>query len=142
MLCRAGCPAGGVGWGVARGGWAEEPVIRMRGRPRKPICRSWVPTGPLLVGVLLVGDETPIGIVAGLILGLIVGWGLWPVEWQNAWPADLADELAIRLRRTAVRAFRALDLAGFRSGSMNDTLADAASADATSADATSGGETL
>jgi D-alanine-D-alanine ligase len=28
-------------------------------------------------------------------------------------PADLADELAIRLRRTAVRAFRALDLAGF-----------------------------
>lgn len=35
---------------------------------------------PLVIGVL--------ALVVGLILGLVIGWGLFPVEWVNA-PADL-----------------------------------------------------
>ncbi len=29
------------------------------------------------------------GVVVGLLLGLAVGWGLWPVQWTNATPAEL-----------------------------------------------------
>ncbi|MGD2103834.1 MAG: hypothetical protein PVJ55_01815 [Anaerolineae bacterium] len=32
------------------------------------------------------------GIVIGLLLGLAVGWGLWPVEWTNATPAELRSD--------------------------------------------------
>jgi putative effector of murein hydrolase LrgA (UPF0299 family) len=30
------------------------------------------------------------GLVAGLIIGLFVlGWGIWPLQWVDAGPADL-----------------------------------------------------
>jgi len=32
------------------------------------------------------------GIVIGLLLGLAVGWGLWPVQWTNATPAQLRSD--------------------------------------------------
>lgn len=32
------------------------------------------------------------GIIVGLLLGLAVGWGLWPVEWTNATPAELRSD--------------------------------------------------
>jgi len=32
------------------------------------------------------------GIVVGLLLGLAVGWGLWPVQWTNATPAQLRSD--------------------------------------------------
>jgi hypothetical protein len=37
---------------------------------------------PLVIGIL--------GLVVGLIIGLVVlGWGLWPVQWTNAAPSNL-----------------------------------------------------
>jgi hypothetical protein len=42
----AGVVAVGVGLGAARDDWTEEPVIRMRSRPRKRQRRSWVSPGP------------------------------------------------------------------------------------------------
>ncbi len=30
--------------------------------------------------------------IIGLVLGLTLGWLVWPVQWTNAWPADLSDE--------------------------------------------------
>ncbi len=32
------------------------------------------------------------GAIVGLLLGLAVGWGLWPVQWTNATPADLRSD--------------------------------------------------
>ncbi len=32
------------------------------------------------------------GILVGLLLGLAVGWGLWPVRWTNATPAHLRSD--------------------------------------------------
>jgi hypothetical protein len=32
------------------------------------------------------------GILIGLLLGLAVGWGLWPVQWTNATPAHLRSD--------------------------------------------------
>jgi uncharacterized protein len=62
---------------------------------------------------------------------------------------DFPTLMAPEARRQLVAQFKGLgytyitlDLAGFRSGSMNDTLADSASADEASADAPSGGETV
>jgi len=31
-----------------------------------------------------------VGALVGLLIGLAIGWWLWPVEWVNAHPADLA----------------------------------------------------
>ncbi len=32
------------------------------------------------------------GVVLGLALGLIMGWGIWPVEWENATPGHLRSD--------------------------------------------------
>lgn len=32
------------------------------------------------------------GIVVGVLLGLAVGWGLWPVQWSNATPVQLRSD--------------------------------------------------
>jgi hypothetical protein len=54
---------------------------------------QWLPprfrktSGPgLIVGML------GAGLVIGLLAGLVIGWGVWPVQWSDAWPADLAPE--------------------------------------------------
>ena len=39
------------------------------------------------VYVALVG-----GAVLGLVIGLLVGWWLWPVEWRNSTPANLRQD--------------------------------------------------
>ena len=36
--------------------------------------------------------KIPISIALGLILGLIIGWVLFPVEWENATPANLRED--------------------------------------------------
>ncbi len=36
---------------------------------------------PVVIGI--------IGIVVGLALGLIIGWGIWPVQWYDAAPSNL-----------------------------------------------------
>ena len=33
-----------------------------------------------------------VGVVVGLLLGLFIGWVAWPIQWDNAWPPDLADK--------------------------------------------------
>ena len=33
-----------------------------------------------------------LGILLGAALGLFIGWSVWPVQWSNAWPNDLAPE--------------------------------------------------
>ncbi len=30
-----------------------------------------------------------VALLAGILIGLIVGWGIWPVKWTNAYPQDL-----------------------------------------------------
>ncbi len=30
-----------------------------------------------------------LGLIVGIVLGLIVGWGIWPVRYSNAYPVDL-----------------------------------------------------
>ena len=48
-------------------------------------ARIWTAFLNVLVGA--VG-----GVLAGLLLRLAVGWGLWPVQWTNATPADLRSD--------------------------------------------------
>ena len=50
--------------------------------------------------------KIPISITLGLILGLIIGWVLFPVEWENATPANLRrgfPRLLSRLRCPGIR---------------------------------------
>ncbi len=28
-------------------------------------------------------------LLVGILIGLIIGWGIWPVKWTNAYPQDL-----------------------------------------------------
>ena len=47
-----------------------------------------------------------LGFVVGLIFGLVVlGWGLWPVQWTNASPASLRPDLQNDYLRMAVDSF-------------------------------------
>jgi len=46
--------------------------------------------------------------VVGLILGLVVlGWGLWPVQWTNAMPAQLSQEWKSDFLRMAITNYSA-----------------------------------
>jgi len=47
-----------------------------------------------------------LGAVGGLILGLVVGWGLWPVKWTNATPEVLRADLQEDYLRMAMDSFR------------------------------------
>jgi hypothetical protein len=49
--------------------------------------RRWLP--PMTLAVL---GFAGVAAVVGLLLGLLIGWQVWPVQWTNAWPADLSDE--------------------------------------------------
>ncbi len=48
--------------------------------------------------------------VAGLVLGLfigwfIIGWGIWPVKWVDAEPSDLREDLKEDYLRMAIDLF-------------------------------------
>lgn len=47
-----------------------------------------------------------VGVIAGLALGLIVGWGLWPVQWTDATPEVLRADLQEDYMRMAIDSFR------------------------------------
>lgn len=47
-----------------------------------------------------------IGVVLGLFLGLIVGWGIWPVKWTNATPEVLRSDLQEDYMRMAIDSYR------------------------------------
>lgn len=49
-----------------------------------------------------------IGVVLGLFLGLIVGWGLWPVKWTNATPQVLRADLQEDYMRAAIDSYRVM----------------------------------
>lgn len=47
-----------------------------------------------------------VGFVAGLILGwFVIGWGVWPVEWTDAGPADLQQDWKLEYLRMAVESY-------------------------------------
>lgn len=47
-----------------------------------------------------------LGAVAGLAIGLIVGWGIWPVQWTEATPEVLRVDLQEDYMRMAIDSFR------------------------------------
>ena len=47
-----------------------------------------------------------LGVIAGLALGLIMGWGIWPVQWTNATPEVLRADLQANYLRMAIDSFR------------------------------------
>ena len=50
---------------------------------------------PLVTGIA--------GLVIGLILGwFVIGWGLWPVQWTDAAPQDLRQDVKEDYLRMAV----------------------------------------
>lgn len=47
-----------------------------------------------------------LGAIAGLVIGLIVGWGIWPVQWTDATPEVLRADLQQDYMRMAIDSFR------------------------------------
>ncbi len=44
----------------------------------------------------------PVGVVFGLILGLVIGWGIWPVQWTDLAPYHLRPDLREDYLRMAI----------------------------------------
>ena len=47
-----------------------------------------------------------LGVIAGLSLGLIIGWGIWPVQWTDATPEVLRADLQEDYMRMAIDSYR------------------------------------
>lgn len=47
-----------------------------------------------------------LGVIGGLLLGLTIGWGLWPVQWTNATPEVLRPDLQEDYLRMAIDSYR------------------------------------
>ena len=47
-----------------------------------------------------------LGIVGGLVLGLIIGWGIWPVQWTDGTPEVLRADLQDDYLRMAIDSYR------------------------------------
>ena len=47
-----------------------------------------------------------LGVIAGLALGLIFGWVIWPVQWTDATPEVLRADLQEDYMRMAIDSFR------------------------------------
>ncbi len=53
-------------------------------------------------------EKVILSFIAGLLIGLIVlGWGLWPVQWKNAAPVDLAPGYRQLYLNTVARIYEA-----------------------------------
>jgi hypothetical protein len=46
------------------------------------------------------------GFIAGLILGLIIGWWIWPVQWTDATPEALHADLQVDYMRMVIDSYR------------------------------------
>lgn len=70
-----------------------------------------------------------VGALAGLILGLIIAWLIWPVQWTEAWPADLSQEARAQYLAAVSEAYvyygddQAAEVARNRLFNLNDDLA-------------------
>jgi hypothetical protein len=47
-----------------------------------------------------------LGVIVGLALGLIIGWGIWPVQWTDATPEVLRADLQEDYLRMTIDSFR------------------------------------
>lgn len=47
-----------------------------------------------------------LGVIGGLLLGLLIGWGVWPVKWTDATPEVLRADLQEDYLRMAIDSFR------------------------------------
>ncbi len=69
-----------------------------------------------------------VGALVGLLLGLFIAWVVWPIQWSNAWPPDLADQAkadyiaAVADAFAASRSDDAADLAYRRLSSFGDDM--------------------
>lgn len=52
---------------------------------------------PIVIAVL--------GGIAGLILGLIIGWGIWPVQWYDAAPTQLREDVQLDYLRMTIDSY-------------------------------------
>lgn len=70
-----------------------------------------------------------VGALLGLLLGLILGWLVIPVQWSNAWPADLSDEARAQYLAAVSEAYvyygdaQAAEIARNRLFNLNEDLA-------------------
>lgn len=99
--------------------------------PSQPTRRTSLNASPGRAG----GQSLPLlalgaGALLGLILGLILGWGVFPVRWTNAWPGDLSDEARAQYLAAVAEAYvyygdaQAAEIARNRLYNLNDNLAD------------------
>lgn len=69
-----------------------------------------------------------VGFVIGLVIGLVVlGWGIWPVQWKDAAPAHLREDAKVDYLCMAIQSFakdQRSDLAATRWKELGDTAAD------------------
>jgi len=47
----------------------------------------------------------PVSVVLGLLLGLVIGWGIWPVQWTDLAPYHLRQDLREDYLRMSIYAF-------------------------------------
>ena len=47
-----------------------------------------------------------LGVIVGLTLGLVIGWGIWPVQWTDATPEVLRMDLQEDYMRMTIDSFR------------------------------------
>jgi hypothetical protein len=61
-----------------------------------------------VISVILKNPKTAaiLGVVGGLIIGLLMGWVIWPVEWTDATPEVLRADLQEDYMRMAVDSYR------------------------------------
>lgn len=70
------------------------------------------------------------GVVLGFTLGLIIAWGLFPVQWTNAWPGDLTQEARAQYLAAVSEAYvyygdqEAAEIARNRLFDLNENLAE------------------
>lgn len=91
-------------------------------RPNSGVL-SYLPA-PTTAGWIYAG----IGALAGLLIGLFIAWILWPVQWTNAWPADLSQEARAQYLAAVSEAYvyygdaEAAEVARNRLFNLNDDL--------------------
>src|SRR5215204_5296097 len=81
---------------------------------KKPTTATWIYAGG--------------GALLGLILGLFFAWAIWPVQWTDAWPADLSQEARAQYLAAVSEAYvyygdaQAAEVARNRLFNLNDDL--------------------
>lgn len=97
----------------------HRPLFRLPGKAATYLP----PMTPAVLGL------TGAGIILGLLLGLFVAWVVWPVEWSNAWPADLSEEARAQYLAAVAESYvyygdaQAAEVARNRLFNLNDDLA-------------------